>query len=163
MRKITAKAKQIKRLMFAKNVHYPLLKFPNCENCGTDLSETPETHIGFGCLWRGKSPYTNQIVKSSEKPTIEQTFWVDFTYNESDFRQYTLEYFKLSAWEIKSWLYTNTNAYPFRILWTDYDDYLMQTFVATESEAKEIISEIEKASTWNEMQFFLEYYNFQMF
>lgn len=48
MRKITAKAKQIKRLMFAKNQHSPLLKFPNCENCGTDLLKTPETHIGFG-------------------------------------------------------------------------------------------------------------------
>lgn len=114
-------------------------------------------------LWRGKSPYTNQIAKSSKKPTIEQTFWVDFTYNENDFRQYTLEYFKLSEWEVKSWLYANPNNYPFRILWTDYDDYLMQTFVATESEAKEIIGEIEKASTWEEMQFFLEYYNFQMF
>jgi len=48
MRKITAPAKQIKRLMFAKNLHYPLAKFPNCENCGTDLSKTPETHIGYG-------------------------------------------------------------------------------------------------------------------
>jgi hypothetical protein len=48
MRKITAPAKQIKRLMFVKTNENALSKFPNCENCETPFLQTPETHIGFG-------------------------------------------------------------------------------------------------------------------
>jgi len=114
-------------------------------------------------LWSGKSPITNKIVVSSEKPTIEQMFWVDFAYNENDFRQYTLQYYALSKWEINHWLCENPNGLKYRVLWTDYDDYLLQTFVDTEREAQGMVAEIEKASTWNEMQLFLEFYNFKHF
>jgi hypothetical protein len=121
-----------------------------------DSTLTIKTHV-----WSAISPITNRLHIGHSEPTLEQAFWKGFEYC-GEFRNYTLQSMEIPENRIKNYLYENPEGLPFRILWTDADDHLLEKYVATAQEAEEIIETIKTSVAWNEMKEMLELLEFKM-
>ena len=109
-------------------------------------------------VWSAINPTDNKLFKGYSEPTIEQQHWDRYSLNNTDFRNYTLDFWELT--DLQRWDSENPNFFPFRILWTDNDDSMRHLFVKTEKDAREIMAFIEGANCWNEMMEMLEMLNF---